>query len=157
MQQPHPLRLLIILYLCLPNQGHNLITKAQLPKTQSKAQNYFSWWQVKQVFLFAVSTSIYQTGPSSVIPSLPAPAAAPPYPVPRQSTWFWVFFFPKVQSKLKDKSGISTLVRSGHFSDLQSPFSQFIPEQDEPIRRLQQNKSVTSLDDALLHELPQHG
>lgn len=153
MQQPHPLRLLIILYLCLPNQGHNLITKAQLPRTQSKAQNYFSWWQVKQVFLFAVSTRIYQTGPSSVIPSLPAPAAAPSYSAPRQSTRG--FFFSKAKSKLKDKSDVSTLVR--YFFHLQSPFSQLIPEQDEPIRRLQQNKSITSLDDALLNELPRHG
>lgn len=141
MQQPHPLRLLIIPYLCLPNQGHNLITKAQLPKTQPKAQNYFSWWQVKQVFHFAVSTSIYQTGPSSVIPSLPAPSAAPSYSAPRQSTC-GLDFFPKAQSKLKDKSDDSTLVRSGQFFHLQSPFSQLIPEQDEHVRRLQQNKSI---------------
>lgn len=133
--------------LCLPNQGHNLITKAQLPKAQSKAQNYFSWWQVKQVFLFAVSTSIYQTGPSLAFLPFQLQLQLPLILLPLMG------FFPKAQSKLKDKSDVSTLVRFGHFFHLQSSFSQLIPEQDEPIRRLSRTDPSPPLI-MLLHELP---
>ena len=62
-----------IFYLCLPNQRLNLITKAALStaaKNTVKSPKLFSWWQVKQLSLFAVSTNIYQTRHSSVIPSL---------------------------------------------------------------------------------------